>query len=358
MTYTRSIVPYKTERGQDLKRQIIHFADIRPCLDTNYLVQGWLGAGSFSVIYGPSNTGKTFVAVDLAAHVASGRPWRGCRIKPGPVVYVAAEGGWGIRNRIAAIREAKPELGNNPEFYLLPTHLDLHEPGDAMALVEAMPTDRPAMLVIDTLARSMGAGDENSARDMAQFVSNIDKLRERTGAHVLVVHHSGKNAEAGARGSSALRAAVDTEIAVTEGQISCAKQRDMENSGRVFFALESVDLGTDTDGDPVTSAIVVPTDAPAKSAKPLTGRDEVASQALSEAIRLHGKVRHANQLPGNRKSVELARWREQCRKNGLTEPKASPDTQRKAFTRAKERLIDRDVIRVWGDFVWTVSDDD
>ena len=345
MTDTPQVIPFQTDRGKDLKRQIIPLSEIQPCLDANYLVRGWLGMGSFSVLYGPSNTGKTFVAVDLAAHVASGLAWRGCRIKPGPVIYVATEGGGGIRNRLAAIRKARPDLALNAEFYLLPTHLDLHGLDDAMALVEAMPTDGLALIVIDTLARSMGAGDENNARDMGQFVTNLDKLRELTGAHALVVHHSGKDTDRGARGSSALRAAADTEIAVKERQISCEKQRDMENSGRLFFALKPVDLGHDADGEMVTSAIVVPADAPAKIAEPLKGRDEVAARALSEALRLHGRKRQGDQLPGNRKSVKLSQWREQCRGNGLTDPEATPDTQRKAFTRAKDRLIDRDIIR-------------
>ena len=358
MTDIPNIIPFHSERCKDLKRQLIHIADIKPCLNANYLIRGWLGAGGLSAVYGPSNSGKTFVSVDMAMHVASGQSWRGNRVKHGPVVYIAAEGGGGIRNRIAAISAVKPTLTRNADFHLLPTHLDLHQTADAYALCEVMPAENPALVVVDTLARSMGAGDENSARDVAQLIHSLDAIRSRTGAHVLVVHHSGKNVDAGARGSSALRAAVDTEIAVTEGQISCAKQRDMENSGRLFFDLEGVELGFDSDGEPVTSAIVVPADAPAMKAKPLTGRDEVAAQALDEAIRLSGSTRSGENFPHNRKIVELSAWRERCRVNGLTDPEASADTQRKAFTRAKERLLDRDYVRVWDQFVWKVTDDD
>ena len=142
---------------------MVPLAKIKPDLDANYIVQGWLLAGKVSILYGASNVGRTFVTLDLAAHVASGKRWRGFKVKPGPVVYVAAEGGDGIRNRIAAIRKAMPDLLVSADLSLLPTHLDLHEQGDAMALCEAMPSEKAALVVIDTMARCMGSGDENRA---------------------------------------------------------------------------------------------------------------------------------------------------------------------------------------------------
>lgn len=352
------VVPYLTDRANSLKRQFVSYEDIAPHLESNYLIHNWLGTGGLSILYGPSNSGKTFVAVDLAAHVASGFHWRGNKVRSGPVVYVAGEGGAGIRNRIAAIRQARQMLRASAGLHLLPTHLDLFGQEDAPALCSSMPVAKAGLIVIDTMARSMGAGDENSARDVAQFVRNCDFIRERTGAHVLIVHHSGKNAEAGARGSSALRAAVDTEIAISDRQIFCAKQRDMEVPSRLFFDLQSVELGVDQDGDPVTSAVVVQADVPAMKAKPRSGRDEVAAQALDEALKTDGAARKGENFPPNRKVVELVKWRDQCCVRGLTDPEASSDTQRKAFTRAKERLLDRDCIRVWDQFVWKVSDGD
>jgi len=170
-----------------------------------------------------------------------------------------------------------------------------------------------------------------------------------------VVHHSGKNVDVGARGSSALRAAVDTEIAITEGQISCVKQRDMEIPPNQFFALETVELGEDADGDPVTSAIVVPAGAPAKGARPLSGRDEIATQALTEALRVHGKPQFGEHFPVGRDVVSISYWRDQCAANGLTDPDVNADTQRKAFTRAKERLLDRDYARIFGNYAWKVA---
>lgn len=351
-----TVIPFETERAKALKSQFVPLDEIEPCLDSAYLVQGWLGLGGFSVLYGPSNSGKTFVTTDLAMHVASGVNWRGQKIKPGPVIYVASEGGGGIRNRLAAIRQAKPQLRAKAGLYLLPTHLDLHAVGDAMALCSSIPVANPSLIIIDTMARSMGAGDENSAKDVSQFVANVDAIRERTGAHVLVVHHSGKNTDAGARGSSALRAAVDSEIAISERQISCPKQRDMEMPRQIFFDLETVELGQDADGDPVNSAIVIPADAPAKEAKPLSGKTEVAMQALNDALRDHGATKMGEHYPVGRKCVALDVWKLACKSHGLTNGK-SESADRVAFQRAKDKLLDVNAIRIFNDFVWSVYDD-
>ncbi len=118
-----------------------------------------------------------------------------------------------------------------------------------------------ALIVFDTLARVM-AGDENAAPDVGALMRGIDHLRRATGAHIMLIHHSGKDASKGARGHSALRAAVDTEIELTksketdERMARATKQRDMASGADCLFRLEQVVLGRDQDGDPVTSCIV------------------------------------------------------------------------------------------------------
>ena len=192
------------DRASELRSFLRAATDVEPALESRYLVKGWLHAGAASVVYGESNVGKTFFAQDLAFHVAAGRSWYGHRVsaRAGPVVYIAAEGGRGIRNRIAAIRKDRPHLISE-RFLLLPATIDLFAPLDAQALVQAMSVlpEPPSLIVIDTLARSMGEGDENSTRDMGAFVRSMDALRADTGAHVMVVHHSGKDRSLGARGS-------------------------------------------------------------------------------------------------------------------------------------------------------------
>lgn len=268
---------------------------ISALLSSSYLVKGWLHRGALSVVYGESNVGKTFFGFDIAAHISSHTAWHGCRVSGGPVIYVAAEGGGGINNRVAAMRETHPEMCEVAELQILPVALDLCGPGDAPALIEAVESlgyrpslhNPPALVVVDTLSRVMGAGDENTAKDMGQLIRNLDYIRATLKCHVMVVHHSGKDTAKGARGSSALRAAVDTEIELTRTDdvivAEVRKQRDMALGGAFAYRLEDVELGLDDDGDPVTSAVVVPTDVPQKR-KDLSGNELTLWEALHEFV--------------------------------------------------------------------------
>jgi hypothetical protein len=330
-------------------------------LTSNYMVKGWLDRNCLSMLYGPSNAGKTFVALDIAMHIASGKPWSGLRVNGGPVLYIAAEGGAGIRNRLAAIKRERPDMASAP-FTLLPVGVDLHGQGDALAICEIMPDVAPALVVVDTLARSMGAGDENTAKDAAMFVRNCDLIREATGAHVMVIHHTGKDEERGARGSSALRAAVDNEIQIAKvgakvGQIISRKQRDQPTPETIWFDLKTIELGIDEDGEPVTSAVIQFGDAPKPERKALKGKNEVAMQALYEALRDHGTTKKGDSWPHNRKVVGVDHWREACGVHGLTTG-ATDAAARMAFKRAKDKLMDMDEVREFGDHVWRVQDDD
>jgi hypothetical protein len=118
------------------------------------------------------------------------------------------------------------------------------------------------LIVVDTLSRSMAGGNENSPEDMTRFIGNCDKMRNMTGAHVAIVHHSGKDKAAGARGHSSLRAATDTEIELDYDEntgmrtAKATKQRDMETGALFSFKLNVVDLGKDEDGDVVTTCTV------------------------------------------------------------------------------------------------------
>ena len=345
------------KRADEIKRRLVSLTSIEAVLTSNYMVKGWFDRNCLSMLYGPSNAGKTFVALDIAMHIAAGKAWRGLRVNGGPVLYIAAEGGAGIRNRLAAIKRERPDMASAP-FTLLPVGLDLHGQGDALAVCEIMPDEAPALVVIDTLARSLGAGDENTAKDAAMFVRNCDLIREVTGAHVMVIHHTGKDEDRGARGSSALRAAVDNEIQVTaEWEILSRKQRDQKPPDPLHFKLRSVVLGMDEDGELVTSAVVDVAEPGKPTRKPLKGKNEVAMQALHDALHEHGTTRAGDCYPTDRKVVTVDRWREACGIHGLTAG-ATDAAARMAFKRAKGKLMDLDEVREFGDHVWRVQDND
>lgn len=342
---------------------------IQPVLSARYLVKGWIDRDATSVVYGDSNVGKTFFALDMAMHIAAGKQWHGAKVPPlsknfGCVIYVAGEGGSGMHNRVEAIRQDKAELLRQAEtrqgFVLLPTMLDLCGPKDAEELVKVF-SNMPArieLVVIDTLARTMGEGDENTAKDMGAFIRSLDGIRNATGAHLMVIHHSGKDASKGARGSGSLRAAVDTEIHLTRsGSIVIAetrKQRDMP-TGKVFaYALRDVEIGMDEDGEPVSSAVVDQTE-PSKRQPKLSPQQTIAKQALCDALADKGEKKHGAHFPRNRLCVPMEIWQEYCQRHELSTG-TSESAQRKAFHSSKKALHENELVRIVDGWVWTCGE--
>lgn len=292
------------------------------------LIKGLLDQGALSVLYGESNVGKTFVAFDIAFHVAAGLPWAGLRTSKFAVVYVAAEGGGGARRRALALRKHYgEETANTAHLHFHMSGVDLRSRGaDLDPLIAAVKSiEEPGLMVIDTLSRALAGGDENSSVDMGDLVKNIDRLRHETGAHVMVVHHSGKKEERGARGHSLLRAAIDTEIKVADGQIEVTKQRDMDGSFRRAFSLIPVQLGKDDDGDYVTSCTIGITPYADRPAAVATSAEEEVLNALDalqaeDATAIGFKIeRIAAVFAHERKDVRLdalrSRLRELKKKN-------------------------------------------
>lgn len=314
-------------------------------LSNNYLIKGVLNLGELSLIYGPSNTGKTFLAIDLAQAVEAGRPWFGRRVRKGRVLYCSLEGGGGFINRCVAA---------GATFWALRAGVTLTGPrADTAPLIEVVQHLRAlhgpfSLIVIDTLARAMGQADENSASDIADLIRNADALRAATGAHVMAVHHSGKDAGRGARGHSALRAALDAEIALARSddgviEATLAKARDGATGARLAFRLRQVALGEDEDGDAVTSCVVAPEDAtPSQRPEPgEAGRKALA--ALDALIAASG--------PDN--PVTLDGWRDAAIAAGVS---ASTDraVQRSGFHKARRQLEELGLVEVEEQFVGRV----
>lgn len=249
--------------------QLIMADDIKPHITKSDFVQGLLADNQFSVVYGESNCGKTFFMTDLCFHIAQGKRWRDRRVDQGGVVYVALEGAYGLGNRLEAYRQHYND-GQGMPFAMLASQVDFMNPeGNINEFIELLKTSTEKMpsirlIVIDTLARAIAGGDENSGQDMGMLVHHADLIRYHTGAHVCFVHHSGKDRARGARGHSSLRAAVDTEIEVSreEGanysKVRVVKQREMEIGDEMAFTLKTVSIGVDTrSNEEITSCVVL-----------------------------------------------------------------------------------------------------
>lgn len=214
------------------------------------LVEDVLLRNSMVVLYGPPSSGKTFVALDMAFAIATGRPWHEHDTTPGLVVYVSAEGGRGIYKRLAALQK-KHGVTDCP-LAIVPCPINLlNSKADINALLRIIKEAEDhyglpcCLVVIDTLSRAISGGDENASTDMGAFVTNVDKIREKAKCAALVVHHTGKDHFKGARGHSLLRAATDTEIEVAEHRIKVTKQRDIEAIKTKRFKLDIIQIGRD-----------------------------------------------------------------------------------------------------------------
>jgi len=201
-----------------------------------WLIEGYIQQEALIVVVGAPGVGKTFATLDWALCIATGIPWLGCKTKQGEVVYIYAEGRRGIKRRCTAwFGGARGRGGFGlPGHPLFRNMLDGTDRGHlATAIKDAKLT--PRLIVIDTLARNFGGGDENQTKDMNQFVNGCDDLRQEhfPGVTVLVVHHTGKNTKRGARGAIALTGAADAEFLLTGStsgliKLSNTKQKDAE----------------------------------------------------------------------------------------------------------------------------------
>lgn len=294
---------------------------------TGYLIKGLLQRRSHAVMYGQPGAGKTFVALDMAYHIATGKEWHEHKVHSGPVFYLAYEGIGGLAKRAAALTRRYGD--EDAPLYVVAADYNLREVAGRKALGDdlAQLPQKPVLIVIDTLARAMKGGDENSAQDMGALNDAVSALIEATGACVLVVHHSGKNKGAGARGSSALLGAIDTEIEIDARQIFTRKQRDVEPAEPMGFKLTSVQVGMDSDGDELMSCYVEP-------AVPLVER----TAGLSETVRF-GLDALGDLAPDN-EPIHNDLWRAKC---GEFLPRGDA-AARKAFFRLRQTLERRGLV--------------
>jgi RecA-family ATPase len=344
---------------------IIDFDDVAPNLNTADFVEGLLIEGAMSVVYGPSNCGKTFFATDLGLHVAAGWEWRGRAVEQGAVAYCALEGSHGISNRVAAFKAHHGVVGGVP-FFIIPVSINLLDPAaDRDRLVETVKAKAAEkgvtfrLIVIDTLSRAMAGGNENAPDDMGALVSNADYVRQALPAHTMFIHHSGKDQAQGARGHSLLRAATDTEIEISRENTEApsvarvTKQRELEIDGEFVFKLEPVELGINQRGKPVTSCIVATVDGPAPTRKPrLSSAAEAGLTALREALAKAGQTGQHRDIPRDIPAVPLENWRFEFHARS---PAETPEARKKAFQRAQRDLLETKVAVVLHGMAWIVE---
>ena len=233
---------------------ILSLSDLQAMPPVQFLVDGLFTRHGFAVMYGSPGCGKTFVALDVALCVASGKDWHGRAVKQGAVLYIAGEGVGGLGKRTKAWIEHNYPSANNLPLFILPTSVNFASTGDVEKLtstIHKLQEDKGvefSLIVVDTVARALLGADENSATDIGKFVKACDRLKDEYGCALLGIHHSGKDATKGMRGSSALLGAVDTSVQVTKSELVIKmyvdKQKDAEPPDDLYFQMNSTEVGT------------------------------------------------------------------------------------------------------------------
>jgi hypothetical protein len=360
----------EVQQSQGVKKrvQLIPWGDLRD-EPVRYLVDGLIPARSFGAIYGKPGSYKSFVALYLAAMVATGGEAFGRPCTQGAVVYIAGEGGAGLYRRRLALQKHYNVPADAPVFFVkaaLNLGTTLEDRDALVAEIRALNVN-PALVIIDTYARMTAGIEENSAKDTSAAIAIMSSIEEETGAAVLIVHHSGKAQEAGLRGSSALLAALDTELLCEKisaegaadrlGRLSLTKSKDSEDGIEIPYRATVVGL-SDID-DSLTSLVIEPCEpgeisAMRKPPKERIGKDAaVALKALQQAIAEGGSVPPiGDRAPRGTKAVSKELWRGYFIK--ITTKQGG--TMRTAWSRAPEQLVDARRVDHWGDWYWLTKE--
>lgn len=309
-----------------------------------WLVKKWIQANGLAMIFGDSGAGKTFVVLDWVLRIAAGmESWAGLRVRPGGVVYLAGEGHYGLKARIAGWK--KYHNVEHLNMWVSGSACDLNTPeGLAMAISEIRALDAQdiEVIVVDTLHRFL-IGDENKAVDTKTMLDACSTLSHTFDCSVILVHHTGVNQDAKgrARGSSAWRGALDNQILVsTSGdniKLEQVKQKDSELAEPIYLERIPVHLPGwfDEDGEPVSTIVLEPDEHGGEKeiTKPLSDKAHAALQTYREAAEKDGLLNEHGRFVGVREND----WRNAFYKKHEGEKQTA---KRQAFHRARNDLIE------------------
>lgn len=345
-----------------------------------WLVRGLLPRHGLAAIYGPPGCGKSFLSLDVAAHIAAGQDWFGRKVTQGGIVYIAAEAATGMNKRVKALRLGRRiATGGNMAFITdapnLGTVNNNRDPDDLINAVRAQQSRLKApisLIVVDTLARTMYGANENDASDMGAFITNAGRLSKAFNCLVVAVHHTGKDADRGMRGSSALHGACDVEWELRDNggskSVSLAKNKEGEDGLSWAFGLgiETVwkhagnNLGVSSFGDdeaPTTSCYVIELAEPAKAEttkrpKEPKGNKGHLFKAFREAMAEYGQPLPTTPDYPHAKGVTRSDLRKMCDRMNVGAHLKDDKTRRSAFDRDLSGLAGDGFIVTLGEWVW------
>jgi hypothetical protein len=309
--------------------------EVRP---SEFLIDGLIETDSLGLIFGDPGCGKSFIAADIALSVATGDPFHGRPTKQGAVFFIAGEGHSGLARRFQAWAKHRGRGLTGVPMFKSNRAAQFLDAASAQAVADAVDAlvsahGVPHMIIVDTLARNFGPGDENSTSEMGAFVAAMDDLRGRhPGCVVLIVHHSGHGDKQRARGAMALKGAIDFEYRAEKSDdtitLTNTKMKDATGPDPLAFRLQGVPLA-----DGAYSAAMVPTVAPEGRGK-LKPNEKVAMKAFKAA---------ADEQDGSGNGLHLIQWSDAFLK---IHTGTNPDSKRRMFGKARADLVEKGIVSV------------
>jgi hypothetical protein len=249
-----------------------------------WIVKNYIEKNTLGILFGDPGSYKSFLTLDIALNVAMGTSWHGNQTKRGPVIYVAGEGFGGLSRRVCAWEK---ETGNklpNGSVFFTEKSVDFQDEDSVLDLdqaIELVSPGDPELVVLDTVARCFGGGDENSTTDMNTFIDHVDRLiRAKYKCSVLLVHHTGHANKERARGSMALTGAIDFGYRVKKlcnlsVEFKNTKMKDAEPPQTTYFDGKSIFIGFGDDDKEETSLVFSQVNQPCKEEPEITGNVKI-----------------------------------------------------------------------------------
>lgn len=301
-----------------------HIGDIK-IKPSDYVIKNLIESDSLNDIFGDPASYKTFFVIDQALCVVTGTPFHGLRVKQGPVFYIAGEGRNGLSRRIKAWEKHHGIKIDSFPFYLSDSSANLTDAQNPIDVADAIESlisggaQAPVLVVIDTLARNFGPGNENDTVDMNKFIHGLDVIRERFKCAIIVIHHCGLSDKSRARGGSSFFGALDAEYRLAKDPqgimtLSCTKMKDHEKPENMFFKLKQIDLGIfDENDESVTSCVLENIDASevqkAQDSAVLPAKKQVAFDVLTAEFARRRRNLEASGHDPDGARISLDEWK-------------------------------------------------
>ena len=340
-----------------------------------WLIRKLVEVKSIGMLFGKPASGKSLIAMKMAYCISNGLDFAGLSVKQGPVIYLAGEGFAGLQRRFKAleVQFGQPIQG----IYYSNEPIDMMNINTFNKQIEEVlkVCPEPILIIVDTLHRNFGDGDENSSKDFGVVLKNLTDIINRIGCSVILVHHSGHGDNSRARGSSSIEAGLDIAYKVEndKGQVklSCKKAKEFEKPYPMYFQIVGVDLPSgwvDSTGDIINAPVVTPTNPTmtnsGNKSKTISAQQQLVLNSLASAINSSGKTIQVdtddagNPIEVNGVSKDI--WRQKSSDSMDTDNGSprKPDSNNAAFRRSIKSLEEEGLVGSAGDDYWIKSTKD